>query len=160
MDRREFLGGVGAASAVALAGCPGSPPEQDVGEYVPTEPNYQGWFTGVSNYRGTIDARGQEEYRVKVGVKGANGFYYFGPVAVAVSPGTRVLWEWTGRGGTHNVVSTSGAFTSGKPVDREGHTFATTLEDPGVYRYVCTPHQALGMKGAVYVSLGAAGDAG
>ena len=126
---------------------------------MPNEPNYQGWFTGVNTYAGTVDRRGEDEVTVRVGTQGANGYYYFGPTAVAVSPGTRVVWEWTGRGGTHNVVSTSGAFTSGNLVSEEGHTFETTLADPGVYRYYCSPHQSLGMKGAVFVALGARGDA-
>ena len=159
MERRHFLrtaGALSAAGAAALAGCQGEPPDDD-DTYVPNEPNYQGWFENVSNYEGTVEARGQDEYRIEVGVKGSNGFYYFGPAAVAVSPDTTVTWEWTGRGGTHNVVSTSGAFTSGKLVDEEGHTYTNEFSNPGVYRYICNPHQSLGMKGIVFVALGQPG---
>lgn len=158
-DRRTVLrlgGAVAAGGLAGLAGCldDGS---GDEGPYVPQEPNYQGWFENVSNYEGTVDARGQGEYRVTVGARGSNGYYYFGPAAVAVSPGTVVTWRWNGKGGTHNVVSTSGAFTSGKLVDEEGHTFSKEFVNPGIYRYICNPHQSLGMKGAVFVSLGQPG---
>lgn len=158
--RRRFFRSVGVASVgVGLAGCSSGPPTNGPpDQYVPEEPNYQGWFQNVSNYAGTVEARGQSEYRIDVGVNGANGYYYFRPAAVAVSPGTTVTWEWTGRGGTHNVVSTSGVFTSGKLVGEAGHTFTTTLDNPGVYRYICNPHQSLGMKGAVFVALGQRGE--
>ena len=161
MDRRAFLRAAGLLSAGvigSLAGCPGQePPDNGDSPYVPTEPNYQGWFENVSVYRGTIDARGQDEQQVEVGVRGVNGYYYFGPPAIAVSPGTTVTWVWTGRGGTHNVVSTSGAFTSGQLVETKGHTFTYTFDNPGVFRYICNPHQSLGMKGSVFVSLGQLG---
>lgn len=160
MKRRDFIRTAGALSvggAAALAGCQEEPPDDGDDTYVPNEPNYQGWFENVSNYEGTVEARGQDEYRVDVGVRGSNGYYYFGPAAVAVSPETTVTWEWTGRGGTHNVVSTSGAFTSGQLVDEEGHTYTSTFSNPGVYRYICNPHQSLGMKGVVFVALGQPG---
>lgn len=163
MERRDFVRGIGAVSVggiTSLAGCSDDPPDDDNSQYVPDEPNYQGWFENVSNYRGTVDERGQNEYRVEVGVKGTNGFYYFGPAAVAVSPGTTVTWKWTGKGGTQNVVSTSGAFTSGQVVNDAGHTYANTFDNPGVFRYFCSPHQSLGMKGAVFVSLGQPGESG
>lgn len=161
MNRRAFVRSVGTISVggmASLAGCSDDQPSDPGDEYVPSEPNYQGWFENVSNYEGTIDARGQSSYRVEVGVKGSNGFYYFGPAAVAVSPGTEVTWEWTGKGGTHNVLSTSGAFTSGKLVDEAGHTFAHTFDNPGVYRYLCSPHKSLGMKGSIFVTLGQRGE--
>ncbi|OYR81888.1 halocyanin, partial [Halorubrum sp. E3] len=59
-------------------------------------------------------------------------------------------WEWTGQGGSHNVAATEGAFES-DTVGDEGHTFEQTFEDSGTYTYVCTPHEAVGMKGAIYV---------
>lgn len=159
-SRRSFLRTLGVSLAVgstAFAGC-GTPDNGSDEPYVPTEPNYQGWFENVSNYRGTVDARGQRTVGISVGVQGANGYYYYGPAAVAVSPGTTVVWTWTGRGGTHNCVSTSGAFTSGRLVDDAGYTFEWTAERPGVYRYYCSPHQSLGMKGAVFVALGGPGE--
>jgi halocyanin-like protein len=69
---------------------------------------------------------------------------------VAVSSGTTVVWEWTGQGGGHNVSADSGDFES-ETVEEEGHTFEYTFEETGTQEYVCTPHQAVGMKGAVVV---------
>lgn len=160
--RRSLLrlgaGAVSTGALTVLAGCNGDPDDGEDSQYVPQEPNYQGWFENVSIYKGTVEARGQDEFRITVGARGANGYYYYGPPAVAVSPGTTLTWEWNGRGGTHNVVSTSGAFTSGQLVDDKGHTFTRELQNPGVYRYFCSPHQSLGMKGAVFVSLGQPGE--
>lgn len=159
MNRRTYLRVASVGAFTALVGCSsGDPPDDGDTTYVPTEPNYQGWFENVSNYKGTVEGRGQSAYDVDVGVQGANGFFYFGPAAVAVSPNTTVTWRWTGRGGTHNVLSTSGAFTSGQLVDDEGHTFTHTFSRPGVFRYFCSPHQSLGMKGAVFVALGQPGE--
>ena len=68
-----------------------------------------------------------------------------------------MVWEWTGEGGTHNVVAEDGPFES-ETVDGDGHTFEHTFDAVGTYRYVCTPHRSLGMKGAVVVGDG--GDSG
>lgn len=154
MRRRTYLASVGAAAAACLAGCNGGPDPDEGEPRVPNEPNYRGWFDGVSNYSGTIDARGEDDVEVDVGARGNTGYYAYSPAAIAVSPGTTVRWQWAGRGGQHNVVAESGAFDSGRPVDRNGEEFARTLDDPAVYRYVCEPHRSLGMRGAVFVALG------
>ncbi|WP_435116493.1 halocyanin domain-containing protein [Halolamina sp. C58] len=126
-----------------------------------SEPNYDGWFDGVSNYDETVDERGSSEVTVDVGVDNGGQPYGFGPAAVRVDPGTTVVWEWTGRGGSHNVVAEDGSFESDLSSE-EGHTFSHTFEEEGVYRYVCTPHQSLGMKGAIVVGnvSGGGGDGG
>ncbi|OYR57939.1 halocyanin domain-containing protein [Halorubrum halodurans] len=116
-------------------------------DYLSEEPNYDGWFDGVSNYEATVDRTDADEVTVKVGA--ANGLS-FGPAAVAVTPGTTVVWEWTGEGGDHNVSHADGAFES-ETVGEAGHTFEHTFEESGVHPYVCTPHEAVGMKGAVTV---------
>ena len=155
ISRREYLQAVGVVGAVAVAGClaSGDPGDDDGTVYVPTEPDYRGWFDGVSTYKGTVDARGQSDVTIDVGVSGANGSYYFGPAAVAVSPGTTVTWRWTGKGGTHNVVSDAGVFDSGSLVQKAGTTFSYTFEEPRIYKYYCEPHKSLGMRGAVFVAL-------
>ena len=154
MRRRSVLRAVGACIAgSALAGCQTDPPAGDCPELA-AEPNYRGFLDGVSNYDHTCDRRDRTAVTVDVGVQGDIGYFKFGPPAVAVSPGTEVTWEWTGRGGAHNVVAQQGAFDSGAHVDEEGHTFSVTFERPAVYTYVCEPHASQGMKGAVFVALG------
>ncbi|SMO69779.1 halocyanin domain-containing protein [Halorubrum cibi] len=116
-------------------------------DYLSEEPNYDGWFEGVGNYEATVDRTDADEVTVEVGA--ADGLS-FGPAAVAVTPGTTVVWEWTGEGGDHNVSEVDGAFES-ETVGEAGHTFEHAFEESGVHTYVCTPHEAVGMKGAVYV---------
>ncbi|MFW5939686.1 MAG: halocyanin domain-containing protein [Halolamina sp.] len=115
-----------------------------------SEPDYDGWFDDVENYDETVDERDSSEVTVEVGVDNGGEPYGFGPAAVRVDPGTTVVWEWTGRGGSHNVVEEDGAFES-ETTSEEGFTFEHTFEEEGVFRYVCTPHESLGMKGAVAV---------
>ena len=156
--RRDFLKAAGIMAVVGsagLAGCTGRAAQpQPSGPQLPDEPNYKGWFDGVDNYDHTHDMRRQDAAIIEVGTKGNMGDFGFGPAAIAVSPHTTVTWEWTGRGGTHNVVADQGTFNSGPPVADAGTTFAFTFDRPGVYKYVCEPHEAMGMKGAVIVALG------
>lgn len=154
VNRRTVLAGVGTAAAAGVAGCFGDGEDGDSeGPTLDTEPDYKGWFEGVSNYEGTRDLRGESEVSVEVGVEGGLGYYKFGPPAIAISPDTAVRWEWTGRGGPHNVVALEGTFDSGDPVDRDDEAFEYTFESPAVYRYFCDPHRGQGMKGAVFVAL-------
>jgi halocyanin-like protein len=109
---------------------------------------YEAWLDDAPNYDGTAaDRTGQETVTVTVGA--GNGLVYE-PAAVEVSPGTTVVWEWTGRGGQHNVREESGAFES-ELASTEGTTYERTFDAPGVVRYYCVPHQAVGMKGVVDV---------
>lgn len=169
LDRRSFVRTAGAlGSATALAGCGGNGDaggdgndggddggsdggddgESGEAEFIADEPDYDGWFDDVDNYEGTVDRTGADEVTVEVG---SDGGLSYGPAAVAVSPGTTVRWEWTGEGGDHNVAAENGDFTS-ETVSEAGHTFEYTFDESGIYEYVCTPHRAVGMKGAVYVA--------
>ncbi|WP_418284609.1 halocyanin domain-containing protein [Halorubrum sp. DTA46] len=169
LDRRSFVQtAVALGATTALAGCGGSGDNgsgddgsgddgsgdgggddngSDDGEFLAEEPDYDGWFDDVDNYEGTVDRTGSDGVTIQVG---SGSGLSFGPAAVAVSPGTTVVWEWTGEGGDHNVAAEDGAFTS-ETVSEAGHTFEYTFEESGVHEYVCTPHEAVGMKGAVYV---------
>ena len=108
------------------------------------------WFSNTGNYDGVVDETGASSVTVEVGSEANGGAFGFSPAAVRVDPGATVTWEWTGGGGSHNVVAEGGAFES-ELVGEAGHTFEHTFEEAGVYRYYCTPHQAMGMKGAVVV---------
>lgn len=140
-DRRTILrGSVGLAGAAAI----GTPVSAQ------TDP-YDGWFDDVDNYEGTVDLSGEETVEVTVGA-GDQGLL-FEPPAIQVDPGTTVVWEWAGEGGEHNVAEEDSVFESERAAEA-GHTFEHTFEadDEGeVFRYVCTPHEALGMLGAVAV---------
>ncbi|MGM0605943.1 MAG: halocyanin domain-containing protein [Halobacteriota archaeon] len=142
--RRRLLATAG-AGLLALAGCTG----EDGGSGEDLESDVYGdWFEHASAYEGTEDRTGEDAVTVRVG-SGDNGLG-FSPAAVRVSVGTTVVFEWTGRGGVHNVVEENEAFASPNEA-AEGATFEHTFADVGVYRYECTPHEHLGMVGAVDV---------
>jgi len=153
--RREFLTAAGGVLlSASLAGCSGGGDGGGDGgseeyEYIDDEPDYGGWFSDTSNYEGTVDWTGQDSVTVDVGA-GSDGFL-FAPPAIAVDAGTTVTWEWTGQGGTHNVVAEDGTFDSGTAEAGEGTTYEYTFEETGTYQYVCVPHESLGMVGAVHV---------
>ena len=60
------------------------------------------------------------------------------------------MWEWTGDGGSHNVVAESSAFESDLH-GTAGATFEYTSSESGVVRYACVPPKPMGMKGALVV---------
>jgi halocyanin-like protein len=133
---------VGGAAAAGLGGAAGTAGAQSDGI------DLASWFAGVSNYEGVIDATGTDSVTVDVGVAANGGAFGFGPAAVRVDPGTTVTWRWTGRGGSHNVAADG--FES-ELVGTTDHTFEQTFAEPGVHTYACTPHETIGMKGAVVV---------
>jgi halocyanin-like protein len=143
------------AAGTALAGCSGGEdteaPAEDDDE--PTDgggstESFDGWFDGVDNYDGVVDETGADSVTVTVGA-GSDGFL-FDPAAIRVSSGTTVTWEWTNKGGSHNVVADDGSFES-ELVGEEGHTFEQTFDATGEFKYFCRPHKTMGMKGVVIV---------
>jgi halocyanin-like protein len=147
MTRRQFAH---ATAGMATLGATATVSAQE-------SPDYGGWFGDVSNFDGTVDKRGQDSVEITVGAEGNNGAFAFGPAAVMVTPGTEVVWKWTGNGGGHNVKSADGGpLDSGSLVSEAGTTYSHTFESDGIYKYVCTPHKGLGMKGAVVVRPGTA----
>ena len=174
-DRRRFLALTGIAATGGLAGCSGFGAPADGGaddgdapSETPTPPatatpateqfDFGGWFDDTDNYDGTtVDERGSDAVTVRVGAPGNEGDFAFDPPALRVDPGTTVTWEWTGEGGTHNVVHDGGEFRSGDPTDEAGHTFQRTFEADALVKYFCDPHEGLGMKGAIVVGSPAGG---
>jgi len=163
IERRKMLQASGAALLTGLAGCTGiladgtgvpgkSPPVEEPGENgennVP--PEVDEWLSDANEYEGELaDHTGEDEVVIEVGA-GSSGVAFNEP-AVQVDPGTTIVWEWTGEGGSHNVEVNEGPteFTS-ETVEEEGHAFSQELE-AGNYRYQCGPHSTLGMHGAVIV---------
>jgi len=139
-----------------------SEPHEDCGmrgvvrvESVP-ESDYPGvdrWLADVDAYDGTVtDHTDSDEVTVTVGAEGNGGNFAFDPMAVKLSPGTTVTWEWTGEGGAHDVAFEDADVGTDEVVAEAGATFSHTFESTGVYRYACRPHQALGQKGAIVVA--------
>lgn len=114
--------------------------------FIATEDGGVAWLEEFEDR--TIDGRDEDSVEVAVG---ADGGLSFGPPAVLVDPGTEVVWKWTGDGGQHDVVHVNGMFES-ELTDEQGHTFEYVFDEPGVYRYVCVPHEAMEMKGAIAVT--------
>lgn len=150
LSRREILQTVGIVATSALAGClndenestgKDDPPDR-IDEYLSDARNYDGRI---------IDARGNEDAEVMVGA--GEGGLAFDPAAVRIDSGTTVLWEWSGQGGIHNVVSVEESheeFQSDRQ-SSEGATFTHSFDAGGIALYECNPHAGQGMQGAIEV---------
>ncbi len=126
-------------SALALAGCLRSGSGDSV--------DYDEWLDGSNGYESVVDRTGTDETTVQVGTEGGLAFT---PAAIEIDPGTTVVWEWTGKGGGHNVVARDGTFESQLYSDA-GETFSYTFEESGEFPYYCEPHRPSGMQGGVAV---------
>jgi plastocyanin len=77
---------------------------------------------------------------------------FFSPKNAQVGRGGRVTWRWRGAV-DHNVTFTkvpSGASKRGSGTKASGR-FSRSFTKKGTYRYVCTIHRSLGMRGSVVV---------
>ncbi len=128
-SRRAVVASAGALSILGLAGCAAL--DDDGREF--SDPT---------------DRTGTDTVDVIVGA--GNGLSY-DPDNLVIDVGTTVVWEWTGEGGGHDVVEIDEEAFASELVDDAGHTFEHTFEEPGVYEYVCTPHQTQGMNGRIEV---------
>ncbi len=128
-SRRAVVASAGALSLIGLAGCAA------LGD-------------DGNDFGDAVDRTGEDTIDVTVGAD--NGLSY-DPANVVIDVGTTVVWEWTGRGGGHDVVEVDDEVFASDLVDEAGHTFEHTFEDPGAYEYVCTPHQTQGMNGRIEV---------
>ncbi|ELZ91733.1 halocyanin precursor-like protein [Haloferax mucosum ATCC BAA-1512] len=145
MSRRAFLGA--AAGGAAVAATSGTAAAQT------EEPDFGGYLDGIDG--GYEDLRGESEVTIEVGAAGNGGDLAFAPAGIWIDPGTTVTWEWTGNGGGHNIKMEEGpaSLDSGPAVAEAGTTYEYTFEeaDAGISKYYCSPHQSLGMLGAVAV---------
>jgi plastocyanin len=76
----------------------------------------------------------------------------FSPKSVSIRRGTKVVWSWKGDN-PHNVrfrTVPSGASKPRSETQTSGR-YARKFRDRGRYRYVCTIHEDLGMKGSLRV---------
>jgi halocyanin-like protein len=147
VSRRAFMrtaGGAAAAAGAATATA-GTAAAQEVAP---------DWPSGAEGNVGSYtDARGQDSVTISVGA-GDQGLA-FDPTLVWVDEGTTITWEWTGAGGSHNVVTQEGpaSLDSGQAVGEEGATYEyeTSSEDAGITHYACVPHISVGMHGGIAV---------
>lgn len=153
LTRRSLLKR-GAAGATAGAGAVAA-----TGNTAAQGSMYGGYLSDTENFEGeTADATGMSEVTVNVGA-GTSGLL-FDPAAVVIEPGTTVKWNWTGNGGAHNVYHDDQVssveeqlFFSGEAANTSGVQYEFTFEssNTGMHPYVCQPHRALNMKGAIIV---------
>lgn len=124
----------------------GGIPREEVHTYL-SENDARGWDGEI------VDRRGQSTVTVAVGA-GAEGLA-FDPPALHIDTGTTVIWEWTGEGGGHNVVTSENsditAIGEEDIIQQGGATVEDILEDEGVVLYHCEPHREQGMIGAIIV---------
>ncbi|WP_200530562.1 halocyanin domain-containing protein [Halorubrum sp. LN27] len=173
LSRRRYVAGTGAALTLGtLAGCSGGGDGGDGSDGsdgsddsdgsdggsggsgsddVPSE--IDDYLSDARLYEGTImDYTGEDEVTVEVG--GGSDGLAFDPPAIRIDSSTTVVWEWTGQGGAHNVTSAEESesdFESGNAVDEEGKTFEQSFDNTGIQLYYCTPHETVGMLGAIEV---------
>lgn len=120
--------------------------EQVSGE-LDLEAQTEQWLGGIRGFETIEDRTGESEVVVRVGA--GTGLSY-APAAVRVDPGTTVRWRWTGNGGLHDVAFRN-ADVKTSLRGEQGETFTHTFAEPGEYRYECTPHTSVGMRGVVIV---------
>lgn len=79
------------------------------------------------------------------------GGFTFTPSRLTVQAGDTVTWLNTG--GIHSVTAEDGSFSSGDaaPNDDPRWPFTHRFDRPGVFPYVCIPHEFLNMRGVVEV---------
>ncbi len=157
--RRRFVRGAIACSVTALtAGCNNDEPDDEPPDD-PDDPTSRidSYLTenDANLYDGTIvDMTDVAEITIAVGA-GEDGLAY-DPPAAKISVDTTVIWEWTGRGGRHNVISESQIgsdfeFSSGDLIGDAGHTWSYTFEESGVAVYYCQAHRAVGHHGGLII---------
>lgn len=115
------------------------------------QPTVEEFLSETDNFDGIEDQTGTDAVNIDVGVESNGAFYGFRPPAVRIDQGTTVTWTWTGQGGTHNVIARHGAGFESEQTSEEGHTFQQSFDESGTILYVCSPHEGIGMKGAIIV---------
>ncbi|EMA64630.1 halocyanin domain-containing protein [Halorubrum lipolyticum] len=105
------------------------------------------WIENANNYSGIEDRTGESSVLIEVGAGDAG--LSFDPPAIRVSSGTTISWKWVGDN-VHKVVAEDGSFES----STDGLTYSRTFAEPKEVRYVCAPHQGVGMIGLIIVESG------
>jgi len=100
------------------------------------------------------DRRNESSVDITVGDSGNEGPFAFRPIAILVDQGTTINWDWTGRGGVHDITWEQGDLQDSNGSSSAANTYSLTLDEPGVYLYFCSTHQPTGGRGAIVVDDG------
>lgn len=163
--RREFIGLAGTATLAGLAGCgaqsaPTSTPEDP--EPVEPEPATATAAPTPAATASPEPVEGAGAEVIEVAMLTDNQGSYFDPKGLLVEPGTTL--RFVNEQGVHTATAfhpdngglprripeAAVPFDSGI-MSEPDETFEVTLEEPGVYDYVCVPHASLGMVGRLVV---------
>lgn len=116
-------------------------------------PEVDDWLSGYDEYSGRLsDETGRGSISVDVGARSPNGTNHsFDPVAILVDRGAKVVWEWSGRGGSHDVTWKDKTFAASDNVRDASYTYSVTFDEPGIYLYYCRGDRPYNGRGAVVV---------
>lgn len=156
VSRRNVLKAVGGAAAVSLAGCltPGQEEEHHEDGH---DDGHEGDGHGHDHDEGDYT---EPQPSAEVGMVSEDGQHYT-PHLVWIEEGGTVTWH--NESGAHTATAYSEAndrpsripdeeysWDSGT-LTEEGATYEKTFDEAGVYDYLCTPHEGVGMVGTVLV---------
>jgi len=178
VDRRRLLASMGAAGAVALAGCssgngdgtPTDGTETDMSTTQETTDDGSGSETNAVDARfGYVATADDEEPPVEVdhtvsaeleeAERGPPAFY-FDPAGLYVEPGDTVKFDMVSPHHNVNVYHPGFGYTQrvpdgvppvSSPILTQGDYWLFTFEQEGVYDYMCAPHETFGMVGRIVV---------
>ena len=74
--------------------------------------------------------------------------YDFQPTKITIEPGTTVEWINVGKH-VHTVTDDNSKWDSGNI--KTGEKFSHRFDEKGTFKYVCVPHEEMGMTGTVIV---------
>jgi halocyanin-like protein len=135
MRRRRFLA-VAATGTALTAGCVG-----DTGSGGIEDGIFDNHLGDIPEYEGPVDRRGEDEVTIQVGAMEEVNYHRFDPMGVVVTEGTTIIWEWTGNGGEHLVVSRRSTRNRSEQTAEAGYTWEMDYNQTGTTRYVCATHE-------------------
>jgi halocyanin-like protein len=114
-------------------------------------PQVDNWLEN-NDFDGRLeDGRNQSQVTIKVGADGNGGNFAYDPNAILVSQGTELVFEWSGRGGGHDVTWDQGDFPDSESTSSAAKSYSVTMDESGVFLYFCDEDQPGGGRGAVVV---------
>ncbi|AQL41306.1 hypothetical protein BV210_00620 [Halorientalis sp. IM1011] len=138
----NFGGAIGMRGAIIVE------EEQSLSGY----PKVDEWLDEYGEYTGRLtDRTGESSVSVTVGARHDGQNRSFDPVAILVDSGTEIVFEWNGRGGSHDVVWEDGDWGASRTTADASYSYSVTMDEPGVYRYFCRTDKPYNGRGAVVV---------